>query len=118
MQFSMDSRWLAIVSANSARLWDIPDANPTQPTVLDGHGAINKATFSRDRHWLAVQSRLGTIDLCNLKAHFAANHTISERHAMGVSTIVFSPDGRWLAIRAKDEVGHNRLLYRAKEFTK
>jgi WD40 repeat protein/heme exporter protein D len=114
--FSPDGRWLATGSGDklddTARLWDLGAEDPGAESLeLTGHeGPVLSIAFSPDGHWLATGSGAeiygsndDTARLWNLEAEDpAAEPVVLAGHRASVLSVVFSPDGRWLATGSDD----------------
>jgi WD40 repeat protein len=131
LAWSPDGRWLATSSVDrTARLWfasawleaDPQTGDPTDAVqVLSGHhAAVTAVAFSPDGRWLATGSDDGTArvwDLSTLADLFqdggldAAQPTeelviesvVLLGHEDRVTSVTFSPDGRWLATGSWDQ---------------
>jgi WD40 repeat protein len=123
--FSPEGRWLASGSDDgTARLWDLSSlpslsqgggtdeaqltGDPNlEPFVLTGHeGRVTSVAFSPDGRWLATGSWDQTIGLWELSTVPDAGVPEGIRvngprmlggHEGPVTSVAFSPDGRWLA---------------------
>ena len=110
---SPDSRWLVAgsLAANTVLLWDLSGSGPSaSPQRLAGHTEPTVGfAFSPDSHWLATATGLpdgnrefGSGDTTVFLWNLAAPQPAAARydllgHTGSVTTLVFSPDGQWLA---------------------
>jgi WD40 repeat protein len=93
---SPDSRWLATLTGNTARVWDLTSKAPTaRPRVLRGHDRpITTVAFSPDSGWLATGSEDKTLRLWSLAAAEPNANPIVLPSEMD-ERFVISADGHW-----------------------
>jgi WD40 repeat protein len=91
--FSPDDRWLLSLSNDGMpRLWDLYHLSP-EPLVAPYARAF---TFSRDGQWFATEDLDHAIRLFDLHDG-TAEPLVLRGPVRRVTSILFSPDGRWLA---------------------
>jgi len=122
LAFALDDAWLAAGDAQrTIRLWS-PKLGKLQAT-LEGHGrAVLGLAFSPDGKMLASGGAEGDVKIWNLeRQHEVTPAALRQRARRGpIMSTEFSPDGRELAIAARDvvEVWDVLGLQRQLEFAK
>ncbi len=107
--WSPDGWILAIAAGNQVYLYQPANLAPLRSIEI---GAFTPGlAFSRDSAWLAAGSRDGFIRVWRVPDILATTRSLPvepiwkiEAHEMGVASVAFSPDGRWLASGGNDAV--------------
>ena len=100
-------RWLA-VSGSPPRLWDL-EAESARAWELATPSAANlrvHAAVNAEGNWVAIGGRDGRVDLWDTRGvvqHGPKRHTLAERPSK-VTSVVMSPNGRWLIASWQDFV--------------
>jgi WD40 repeat protein len=99
VQFSPDSKYLAIMGEGPGRLWDVASGKVTK--TLTGYQGLTIMAFSPDGHTLAVAGTLAADPFDN-PIHLVNVATGAELGRLsgpecGVQSLAFSPDGKTLA---------------------
>jgi WD40 repeat protein len=119
-RFSSDHRWLVTGGAErSVRLWDLAAAPGTAAVVLPPHTADKLGVaISLDSRWLVTHSSYSGMLGRDVDAPRLYNLSESRPettrvelagHTSSVTTVVFSPDGRWLATGSAER-GEGRVF--------
>ena len=101
--WSVDSRWFALASNNTALLWKL-DAQglSARPSVLDGFNfPVTTLAFSPDNQWLAVADAKSIL-LWNLSDPDPAAAPVMVTDHFQLSAIAFNSDGSLLAAGNSD----------------
>jgi WD40 repeat protein len=93
--FSPDSRRVLTLSSNTARLWQVVSAQPTQWTI-DHAGALLHAAFSPDGFWIASLGQDKLVQFWDSRTGQRQARQIEL--AAPAHTLKFSPDGRHLLV--------------------
>jgi WD40 repeat protein len=111
ISWSPDGSLLAISRGNEVVLYSMNGTDLLQVAALPHAAFIPALAFSPNGEWLATGSRDGTIRVWPVGsiadgASQAATAPIwqAEAHQKGVNSLVFSPDGQWLASGGNDAV--------------
>ncbi|MCP4678211.1 MAG: TIR domain-containing protein [Deltaproteobacteria bacterium] len=134
ISFSSDDRWLGLATGTSAQLWDLTVIGglDSESISMGGHKhTVDFLSFSGDGRWFATgDPYLGDGQLWNLTEtdrRLSVESIYSELGEIGTDSMLFSPDSRWLAYDADDDVvllkletgtsvdpillrGHNRMV--------
>lgn len=104
--FSPGGRWLAAASGEGAiRVWDLPSlaSSAREPVIrLDTEALIGFLGFGPDGGWLAVWAGSKVL-LWDLRAPESEPRTL-EATDVDWTELVFSADGRWLAMGGSSEI--------------
>src|SRR6185369_13813483 len=96
-EFDLHGKWIATVSANTARIWDSQTGAPTSWTFRH-EDAVESAHFSSDGHQLVTASRDHSARVWEIRT----GRFVSFAHAHPVLDARLSPDGRKVATASTD----------------
>ena len=105
--FSPDGQWLAATTVGEEEghtfIYPINDLNSFTPIIYTLKDAAWSLAFSSDSQYLAIGDEDGQIHVLSMQALENPSPIILKSHALTITDLAFSPDGKWLADSSWDQ---------------